>query len=146
MVTGVEIRLGEEDPKPTTFCWLSTDVLAPDRIEEVLRTFEPRGESSEFKERLEPARELGLEPPLLPGIPDCLRIPDILCSWSSLYLRIEAASPASIDCLGIGKLRSDFSLIWKWINLLYVFVCLVIMCISCYSSRCHCYQDVDTMQ
>ena len=42
-------------------------------MEEDLRTFEPRGESSELRERLDPARELGLDPPRLPGMPDCLR-------------------------------------------------------------------------
>ena len=77
LVTGVEILLGDEDPNPTGVCWLSIEVLcvccAPLLIEEDLRTFEPRGESSEFKERLDPALELGLDPPLLPGIPDCLR-------------------------------------------------------------------------
>lgn len=74
LVTGVEILLGDEDPNPTTFCWLNTEVLAPPLIDEDLRTFEPLGESSEFKDRLEPALELGLDPPLLPGpgIPDCL--------------------------------------------------------------------------
>jgi hypothetical protein len=30
---------------------------------------------------------------------------------SSRYFRIDAASSGFIDCLGIGKLRSDFSLI-----------------------------------
>jgi hypothetical protein len=109
LVTGVEILLGEEDPNPTTFCWLSTEVLAcAPLIEEERRTFEPLGESSEFNERLEPALELGLDPPLLPGIPDCLRVNPIC---SSRYLRMEAASSGLMDCLGIGKLRSDFSLI-----------------------------------
>jgi len=109
LVTGVEILLGDEDPNPTGVCWLNTDVLAPPLIDEDLRTFEPLGESSEFKERLEPALELGLDPPLLPGIPDCLLAVNPICS--SRYLRMDAASSGLMDCLGIGKLRSDFSLI-----------------------------------
>jgi len=78
-------------------------------MEEDLRTFDPRGESSELRERFDPALELGLDPPLLPGMPDCLRAVNPICS--SRYLRIEAASSGLIDCLGMGKLRSDFSLI-----------------------------------
>ena len=109
LVTGVEILLGDDDPNPTGVCWLSTEALAPDLIEEDLRTFEPRGESSEFNERLDPALELGLDPPLLPGIPDCRRAENPICS--SRYRRMDAASSGLIDCLGIGKLRSDFSLI-----------------------------------
>ena len=74
LVTGVEILRGEDDPKPTgVCCLLMRDARAPVRIEEVLRTFEPLGESSEFRDRLDPVREAGLEPPRLPGIPDCLR-------------------------------------------------------------------------
>lgn len=87
LVTGVEILLGDEDPNPTTCCWLcNTEVLcaldtAWPLIDEDLRTFEPLGESSEFKDRLEPALELGLDPPLLPpGIPDCLRAANPCCS------------------------------------------------------------------
>jgi len=123
LVTGVEILLGDEDPNPTGVCWLNTEVLAPcwPLIDEDLRTFEPLGESSEFKERLEPALELGLDPPLLPGIPDVLRAVNPICS--SRYLRMEEASSGLMDCLGIGKLRSDFSLIWKWINM----VCMCVL-------------------
>ena len=115
LVTGVDILRGEDDPKPTGVCWLKSDALpwAP-LIDDDLRTFEPLGESSEFKERFDPALELGLDPPLLPGIPDCLLPVNPICS--SRYFRIDAASSGFIDCLGIGKLRSDFSLIWKWIN------------------------------
>lgn len=110
LVTGVEILLGDEDPNPTGVCWLNNDVLPPcPLIDEDLRTFEPLGESSEFKERLEPALELGLDPPLLPGIPDVLLAANPICS--SRYLRMDAASSGLMDCLGIGKLRSDFSLI-----------------------------------
>lgn len=74
LVTGVEILRGDEEPNPTGVCWLKREVLpCCPRMEEDLLTFEPRGESSEFKERLDPARELGLDPPRLPGMPDCLR-------------------------------------------------------------------------
>ena len=66
----VNIRLGHEDPKPTGVCWFRTGDLEPDLIEEDLRRFEPLGESSEFKEGLDSARELR-KLPLLPGIPDC---------------------------------------------------------------------------
>ena len=124
MVTGVEILLGDEEPNPTGVCWLKREVLpcAP-LMEEDLRTFDPRGESSEFRERFDPALELGLDPPLLPGMPDCLRAVNPICS--SRYLRIEAASSGLIDCLGMGKLRSDFSLIWKWINTWSVCLCFI---------------------
>lgn len=139
LVTGVEILLGDEDPNPTGACPLVHSLCArplctedlwvvccaPVLIEEDLRTFEPRGESSEFKERLDPALELGLDPPLLPGIPDCLRA-DAICP--SRYWRIDAASSGFIDCLGIGKLRSDFSLIWKGINMVCMCVLNVNMC------------------
>ena len=64
---------------------------------------------------------LGLDPPLLPGIPDVLRAVNPICS--SRYLRMEEASSGLMDCLGIGKLRSDFSLIWKWINM----VCMCVL-------------------
>ena len=142
MVTGVEILLGDEDPNPTGVCWLNMEDLpcAP-LIDEDLRTFEPLGESSEFKDRLEPALELGLDPPLLPGIPDCLLAVNPICS--SRYLRIEAASSGFMDCLGIGKLRSDFSLIWKWINMvcMFVFKRLTMCRCSMRTFKMHCYRN-----
>jgi len=77
-VKGVDAFLGAEEPNPTG---VGPAALAgvrppPDRIDEDRRMPLPRGdESSELSDILDPAREGGLDPPLLPGSPEARLYP-----------------------------------------------------------------------
>jgi len=73
-LTGVDVFLGVEEPKPTGVClYGGLPAEAPDLMLEVLRT-PPRGESSESKDRLDPVLDGGLEPFLDPGWADWRRV------------------------------------------------------------------------
>ena len=69
---GVEAFLGLEDPNPTGVLRLDARPPPERMLEDRLTELPPRGESSEFKEMLEPVRDGGLDPFLLPapGIPE----------------------------------------------------------------------------
>ena len=96
---------GVEDPKPTGVClYGGRPTEPPDLMLEVLRT-PPLGESSEFRERLDPVLDGGREPLREPGWVDCLLVKPIMVS--SAY-----PDPASMDALeDMPRLLSDFSLI-----------------------------------
>ena len=65
-VKGVDAFLGADEPNPTGVGL--TGVRPPERIDDDLLMLLPRGdESSEFRERLDPVRDGGRDPPRLPG-------------------------------------------------------------------------------
>ena len=80
LVTGVEVFLGVEEPKPTGVClYGGRPILPPDRMLEVRRT-PPLEFSSESIDKLDPARDGGLEPFRDPGIPDWRRVNPVIVS------------------------------------------------------------------